>query len=348
MPYAMKTPRRAIALLEVLGVYLAGPLVAAQIGRLLGVHIPNPLDHFTAGISDSELVTGAGQMFALLILQYVGYFLLIIPINWLYRRRGPAAYGLTKARRSWPALLLAGVATVAAATVIVWPASTLLLVDSVYHLNLGGTVPWRQALFDTSWRRWEFWLFTAVMSWALIPVVEELFFRGYCQRRLAEDWGDAPAIVGTSFLFTFTHGQYLTLSLYNAAIIASLLVLAIAFGTVFAWTRSLYPAMIAHAVIDVPMTPAWQVVFLAVLLIGGILVFRRGLAVARDVFSNARVGLCLTLVAIGMAWAIASNKIDDLAYVAIGMVIVAVGLEALDRHRHSATQATANVLRTRR
>ena len=40
--------------------------------------------------------------------------------------------------------------------------------------------------------------------------------------------------------------------------IVSLLVLAIGFGVVFAWTPSLIPAVVAHAIIDVPMTPIWQ------------------------------------------------------------------------------------------
>jgi membrane protease YdiL (CAAX protease family) len=99
------------------------------------------------------------------------------------------------------------------------------LVNAIHPL--GETVPWREALFDTSWRRWEFWLFTAVLSWALVPVVEELFYRGYCQRRLAEDWGDGAAIVGVSCLLIFSHGQYLMPNAYNAAKIASLLVATI-------------------------------------------------------------------------------------------------------------------------
>jgi hypothetical protein len=76
-----------------------------------------------------------------------------LPNTW-YRRRGPAAYGLTKAGHSWRMLLLAGVATTALAA---WPSFSVLLIDAKY--DLGETVPWRQALFDTSWRRWEFWLF---------------------------------------------------------------------------------------------------------------------------------------------------------------------------------------------
>ncbi len=341
---AMAARRRVIALLEVLGVYLVGPLVGARIGRLLGIHIPNPLGRFTADISDAALVTAAGQMFVLLVLQYIGYFVLIVPINWAYRRRGPAAYGLTKANWSWPGLLLAGAAAVAAATVVIWPASALVLVDAVYHLDLGGTVPWRQALFDTSWRRWQFWLFMAVLSYALIPIVEELFFRGYCQRRLAEDWGDGPAIVGTAFMFTFTHGQYLALSVYNAAIITTLLVLAVSFGTVFAWTRSLYPAMVAHAIIDVPMTPPWQAVFLVALVVGGCLVFGRARAVVRDVFARGRVDACVILVVIGTAWAIASHEVSGLVNIAVGMVVVAVALEIWDRRRDVAGSADPSVV----
>jgi membrane protease YdiL (CAAX protease family) len=272
-------------------------------------------------------------MFVLLILQYVGYFLLIIPINWWHRRRGPAAYGLTKAGRSWPALLMAGIATVATTTLLLWPASTLLLVDSVYHLNLGETVPWRQAFFATSWQRWEFWLFSAVMSWALIPVVEELLFRGYCQRRLAEDWGDAPAIIGTAFLFTFTHRQYLTMNAYNVCIVASLLLLAIGFGTVFAWTRSLIPAIVAHAIIDVPMTTSWQVVFLIAFVIGGLTLRRRAVAAIKHVFSDTSLAVCIALGLLGIGWAVASHTVEHLVFVAVAMVVVAVGLEARGRPR---------------
>jgi membrane protease YdiL (CAAX protease family) len=47
--------------------------------------------------------------------------------------------------------------------------------------------PWRQAFFNMSWRRWQFWLLAGIMSYAVVPVVEELIFRGYYQRRLAED-----------------------------------------------------------------------------------------------------------------------------------------------------------------
>jgi hypothetical protein len=113
----MNTRRRAAALLEVLGVYLSGTLLAVMIVKmLLGFQVPNPLANFTANISDAGLLTATRQMFVVLVLQYAFYFVLIVPINWWHRRRGPAAYGLTTSGHSRKALLLAGAATAAIAT----------------------------------------------------------------------------------------------------------------------------------------------------------------------------------------------------------------------------------------
>ncbi len=329
----MQTQRRIVALFEVFGVYLTGPLIVQLLVRVFGLHLVNPLEKFTVGITDVELITATHQMVTLLMLQYIGYFLLIIPIDWWHRRRGPMVYGLTKAGWSWPTLIVAGFATVAATTLLLSPASTLLMVDSIYHLNLGETVPWREAFVATSWRRWQFWMFSAAMSWALIPVVEEILFRGYCQRRLAEDWGDAPAIIGTAFMFTFTHRQYLSLNAYNVCILVSLLLLAIGFGTVFAWTRSLIPAIIAHALIDVPMTPPWAVVFLISFGVGGLIFRRRAVVVVKHVFSNSRARAFIALGLLGTGWAIASQRIDHLVYLAVAMIVAAIGLEVVGRRR---------------
>jgi membrane protease YdiL (CAAX protease family) len=323
-----QTRRRAAALLEVLGISLAGPLLMWGLRRLIGVSVTNPLDHLSVHTTDAELITASRQMFVLLMFQYTGYFLLIFPINWWYRRRGPASYGLTRAGRSWMVLVLAGLATVALSA---WPAFSIELIN-VFR-PLGETAPWRQALFDMSWRRWEFWLFSAVLSWALIPVLEELFFRGYCQRRLAEDWGDGPAIIGTACLFTFAHTQYLMPNAYNAGMIVSLLMLAIGFGVVFAWTRSLIPSITAHAIINVPMTPTWQGVLLAAFVIGAIFSWRRGVATFKQIFSTASAVASVALAVVGAGYAIAAARFDIVTILAAAMVVFAVVLEAIDRRR---------------
>lgn len=325
-----KSRQRAAALLEVLGVYLTGQLLANFLALplvRLGVSTADPFETLNAHSTGTELITGAWLMFLRLMLINSGYFLLIIPINWWRRRQGPAAYGLTKAGHSWTTLLLAGLGTAALST---WPVMSVSLANLIHPSQ---TVPWRQAFFDMSWRRWEFWLFSAVMSWALVPVLEELFFRGYCQRRLAEHWGDGPAIIGTACFFTFAHAQYQIPNLYNAGMIVGLLISALGFGVVFAWTRSLIPGIIAHALIDIPMTVPWEAARVAALMIGAAFLWQRGLAVAKKVFPNTNVGATVVLALVQTGYMIALSRVDKFLYVAIAMLVVAVALEAMGRSR---------------
>jgi hypothetical protein len=133
-----RTRRRAAALMEVLGVSLAGPLLMWELRHLSGISVTNPLDNLSVHTTDAELIRASRQIFALLLFQYAGYFLLILPINWWHRRRGPAAYGITKAGRSWIALLLAGLGTV---SLCAWPAESIELLNVIHPL--GETAAWR-------------------------------------------------------------------------------------------------------------------------------------------------------------------------------------------------------------
>jgi len=325
-----KTRRRAAALLEVLGIYLTGAFLSDQVGNLLAhwhlVSATSPFDLLTLHATNADLLVASRQLLLGFMLLYGSYFLLIVPINWWYRRRGRAAYGLTRAGRPWKTLILAGVAT---AVLTQWPVLLHTLVDAIHPL--GAMAPWRQAFFEMSWRRWQFWLLAATMSYALIPVLEELIFRGYYQRRLAEDWGDGPAIIGTACLFTFAHKQYLIANTYNITMIASLFCLAIGLGVVFAWTRSLIPSMIAHAVINVPMTPLWQGALLVVFAIGTFFVWREGVGAFKLVFKNARVVACALLAVLLSLYVIEAHQIRGMTQIAIGMLVAALVLEAIDR-----------------
>lgn len=322
------TRKRIAALFEVFGVYLTGAFLNDQTtGFVVNRHwisSVSPFDLLTAHTTNADLLIASRQMFLALLLIYGSYFALIIPINWWRGKRGGAAYGLTRAGLPWRLLIFAGVATVMLAA---WPVLVHTLVDAIHPL--GTMAPWRQAFFDMSWRRWQFWLFAGILSYAVIPVVEELLFRGYYQRRLSEDWGDGPAIIGTSCLFTFSHRQYLIANAYNITMIASLLCLAIGLGIVFAWTRSLIPSMIAHAIINVPMTPTWQGALLAVFAVGGFLVWRRGLQVIRQVFSNARLATCAVLAIAETAYVIAAQRVNAMVYVSMAMLACALVLETV-------------------
>jgi membrane protease YdiL (CAAX protease family) len=337
---SMQTRRRTAALLEVLGVYLTGLFLADGMAKLL-VHWrlispANPLELLTAHTTNAQLLVASRQMFVGFMLQYGSYFLLIVPINWWYRRRGPAAYGLTRAGRPWKALILAGIAT---AVLTQWPVLLHTLVNAIHPL--GATVPWRQAFFAMSWRRWQFWLFAAILSYALVPVLEEIVFRGYYQRRLAEDWGDGPAIIGTACFFTFAHGQYLIANAYNITMIVSVFCLAIGSGVVFAWTRSLVPSMIAHAIINVPMTLFWQEALLVVFVIGAFLLWRRGLRTFKQVFTNTSATACAVLAAAQTFYVIGADRFSGMTPVAIGIRLVALGLEAVDHRKNRTVRAAS-------
>jgi hypothetical protein len=110
-------------------------------------------------------------------------------------------------------------------------------------------------------------------------------------------------------------------------------VLGIGFGVVFAWTRSLVPSVGAHAVINVPMTPLWLGVLVAALVIGAVVAARRGAAVVSRVFSGANLAGYAALGLLGIGYAIVSRRFNSLEFAGAAMVVLAVGLEAMDRRR---------------
>jgi len=213
---------------------------------------------------------------------------------------------------------------IATAVLTQWPVLLHTLVDAIHPL--GVMAAWRQAFFEMSWRRSQFWLLAATMSCAVIPVVEELIFGGYYQRRLAEDWEDGPAIIGTACFFTFAHRQYLIANAYNVTMIASLLCLAIGFGVVFAWTRSLIPSMIAHAIINIPMTPRRQGVLLVLFAIGGFSAWRRGVRVLKQLFANASVAACAVLAVTLSVYVLEAHRVNGMTQNAVGMIVVSCQL----------------------
>jgi membrane protease YdiL (CAAX protease family) len=176
-------------------------------------------------------------------------------------------------------------------------------------------------------QRWQFWLFAAIVSYVCVPVLEELLFRGYYQRRLAEDWGDAAAILGTSCLFVFAHKQYLIPNAYNIGMVFSLLCVALGLGIVFAYTRSLLPSMLAHAIINVPMTPKWQVIVLCGFLIGMLFFLKPGVRAVRQVVGKPSIAACLLLAAFGALYAISSQRYGFMTNIAIALLVVAIGIE---------------------
>ena len=239
--------RKLTAILEVLGVYMVGQVVGFLLARAFGIQLSNPLTGLKVDASQAELYGMTRQLFSVLIWQYIGWFLVALPVGWWHRRRRLAGYGVTLGGRTFPALVGIGVLLFAVAEV--W--SLLIhLVDSI--VPLGHTVPWREAIFAMPWTP-AFWALTAVGSFLLVPPLEEAFYRGYVQTRLEEDLGAPAAILGGAGLFVFSHAQYHFLDPLNVATVLSMIVSTIAAGYIFYRTRSLVPVIVAHALVNIPV-----------------------------------------------------------------------------------------------
>ena len=103
--------------------------------------------------------------------------------------------------------------------------------------------------------------------------------------------------------------------------------------------------MVAHAIINIPMTPFWQGVALAAFVIGALITTRTAVAVVKHVFASASVTACIALGLLGTGWAIAAQRIQPLQFAAAAMVVLAVGLEFVDRRRTRApTEAQQQTL----
>ena len=79
----------------------------------------------------------------------------------------------------------------------------------------------------------------------------------------------------------------------------SLLIGALGLGILFAYTRSLIPSMMAHALINIPATGIWQWIVLSIMIVGVVLLGRNALRIAGEVFQGTALIPTLPLAIVG-------------------------------------------------
>ncbi len=254
---AAKWQARLAAICEICGVYMVGQLLAFLLIRLLGIELTNPLETLKAN-PNADLLEMSKTLAGILLLQYGGIMLPALGLGWWYRRRRLSAYGLTAGQPMKPtgepigAQLLTGVVLFAVAEL---PGKLLIVLDR--FVPLGAKAVTQQIASNLDWGTYQFWIFMAVGSFLLIPIVEELFYRGYVQTRLAEDFDAPTAILAVALFFTLSHGQYyLTLSPWTIGTLLTGLFGSLVWGYVFYQTRSLLPLIVAHALVNFPVRGA--------------------------------------------------------------------------------------------
>jgi membrane protease YdiL (CAAX protease family) len=128
--------------------------------------------------------------------------------------------------------------------------------------GLGANTPLWDLMQSHPWTP-AFWLYMAVGSFGLVPVVEELFFHSYTLGRYRMHFTPGAAILAGSALFWVSHGQYLKLDPFLLVHSA----LTFAGAAIMAWslirTGSIIPALVAHVTFNIPLPPVLMAASLA-------------------------------------------------------------------------------------
>lgn len=260
--------RRLAALLEVVGIFVTGTLLARLANRWLN---PGPVNlRALAPGEPPDFLALSWSTAENLIIRYGFIFGLAFAVGWWHRRRRLREYGVTTAGRPLRKYVMIAVLLFAA-----FELPSLLVKFLAGEAPLGDS-PQHWALIQNL-NRPEVWLYLLVGSFGLVPIMEELFFRGYVQTRLAEDFGASAAILTTSLFFAFSHTQYFIAGPIGAGMVVSLFVTSVGIGYARHRTGSLLPGTIAHATGNLPFR-GWAEPTVLALMVVFVVVRRRAIA----------------------------------------------------------------------
>lgn len=326
--------RRLTAILEVCGVYMVGQLIAFIFMKLLGIEIQNPIMVLQAN-PNADLLEMSKNLMAILLLQYGGIMLPALTIGWWYRKRRISDYGCTAAgqpilKHVWIGVVLFAVSEL--------PSKLLTVIDHV--IPLGAKAVTQNIAYMLDWNDFKFWVFMAVGSFLLVPLVEEFFYRGYIQVRLGEDFDAPTAILVTALFFMFSHGQYyLTLSPWTVGMLLTGVFSALTWGYIVYRTRSLIAPIVAHALVNFPVRGAADFL-LPIAMFAIVVIYRKQIVEAFHTFGamfkldvlskieTSLAGIFMVLFAIIVATA------EDIAILfSIVALVVAFVLEFIDKRK---------------
>jgi membrane protease YdiL (CAAX protease family) len=233
-----------LVIAEVLAVFAFGAVLGPMLAQVAGMALQNPL-LILQQQPDAPLMPLALDLAVLLGWQYLGWGLCAIILYWLRPARERQSTEHTPpVRRGW--------LTLVTCALIAIPAVALTQAQEIWQF--GSRAPWFDILQQRSWD-WQFWLFTAVGSFALIPLLEEIFYRGFMLHRLASGWQKGPAVLLTSVLFACSHAQYLHTDWFNLLMLVNVGFVGMILALATLYSGSLWPAICAHALINLPMQP---------------------------------------------------------------------------------------------
>lgn len=303
--------------------FVTGVIVARLIAAALGVSTGGVRD-LPAGATPDYLAL-AWSSAAQLLLRYGAILGIAIAIN----RRPLRDYGITTA-----GLSARRIAVIGAVLFSIGGLLPRLILFAKDHVPLGREPAHWSRLADA--HSIEFWIYMAVSSFVLVPIVEELFFRGYVQMRLQDAFGAPAAIVMTALLFTLSHRQYFIASGVGIGMLMSLLAASLLAGYTRHRFGTLVPGVLAHAIGNLPIRGWIQVVLLGAMILIVILTRSSLLDHARSLRSLLASRTILPAALIAVATVAAVLAIALLARPALPFVGIAALLAALLLRRGNA------------
>lgn len=307
---------KSAGLLEVILV-IALSIVCALIAQQI---LPNMQD--TLGLNtgaEPDFLRSAGVLAQQFALQYGGMLIAVLVFAVIRKRWSARSYALTFNDYPLSRLVVIGLVGGALAAM---PSELIFILKEIYPL--GQDTPIWQVIGEAQWD-WRFWIFMAVGSFLLVPLFEELAWRGYALGRLVECFGPGAALLVTAVTFGLLHVQYLANGdALGIMTLISVIFSALVLGAITLRTGSVVPAIIAHMMINTPKSFTAGIAVIVIYL-ACIFVARRSiLSTARQVIGDM---ICLdSAIAIALIIALIGIGIVASAAGSIGLTVFAIAL----------------------
>lgn len=275
-PQDPKLIGRITAFAETALLLVVGSLAARAILGGLGLAGRGARDDMLYGDAGPQWLPAAGAEAQWLIVRFGLTLLVAWAICWWIGGPDRKLAGISRGGRSLGNLLGFGVVM---GVLLAAPPFGLRVLNEMY--DLGENTPFWDLMARHAWTP-DFWIYMAVSSFILVPIVEELLFRSYILGRYRMHFTAGGAVLLSAALFWVSHGQYIQpdpILLTNSALV-------LVSAAIMAWsvihTGSVLPALIAHCIFNIPMETPFRigVVVLALALI--VVLHKRLAAAAAD------------------------------------------------------------------
>lgn len=234
--------------------------------------------------------------------------------------------GLSRGERTLPELIGFGAVM---GVILAAPPFGLRVLNEVY--GVGENTPFWDLMAQHQWTP-DFWLYMAVSSFILAPIVEELFFRSYMLGRFRMHFTAGAAVLLSAAVFWVSHGQYIK----PDPVLATNSALVFVGAAIMAWsvirTGSILPALIAHVLFNIQMTTPFRIAMVVLALVLIVALHKRiGAALAG--FFQTLAGtkewiflIVMTLVLTAVAFAVRTYEAALLPLIGHFLVLLIAGL----------------------